>query len=108
IGKTRATIRSAGVERLSVQRHSGPRHAQRTSLPRLRGEADRRVGGTESLIIATLDDLEEKPLVEGVGVYLEEFAVAFAIVQNLVVAKGCHRRRIEIVSGFDIVVVIIG
>ena len=35
-------------------------------------------------------------------------AIAFAIVQNLVVAKGCHRRSIEIVFGFDVVVVVFG
>jgi len=32
------------------------------------------------------DDFEEEPLIESVGVNLEEFAIALAIVQNLVVA----------------------
>ena len=60
------------------------------------------------MIVAALDDLEEEPLVEGVGVDLEEFALAFAVVEDLVVAKRCHGRGVEAVFGFDVVVVIVG
>src|SRR5438552_4918234 len=87
--------------------HSGTRHGHWTGFACLCGEADRGVGGAEPLIIAALDDLEEEPFVENVGVDLEEFAVAFAVVEYLVVAKGFHRRRVEIVFGFDVVVVIV-
>src|ERR1700692_485830 len=105
--KRLAAISIKGLKNLSSLR-SGPRHVQRTGLPRLRGEADRRIGGAKSLIVAALDDLEEKPLVENVGVDLKEFAVALAVVQDLVVAKRRHRRRIELIFGFEIVVVIVG
>ena len=42
------------------------------------------------------------------GVDLEEFAVAFAIVQDLVIAQCHHRRCIEIVFGFDILIIVVG
>src|SRR3984957_5267147 len=82
-------------------------NSQRPRFTRLRREANRGVDGTKPLIIAALHDLEEKPFVEGVGGDLEDLAPAFAVVQNLVVAKGCHRCRVEIVFGLDIVVVVV-
>ena len=70
-------------------------------------EANGGIGSAEALVVTALDDFEEKPLIERVGVDLEEFALAFTVVQNLVVAKSRHRRRIEIVPGLDIVVLIV-
>src|SRR5450631_810092 len=88
-------------------RISRTRNGQRSRFTRLGGEANCGIGSAEPLVVAALDDLEEKALIERMGVDLEEFAIAFAVVQNLVVAKGCHRWRIEIVFGLDIVVIIV-
>src|SRR3954465_13684505 len=87
---------------------SGFGHGQRPRFTALRRQPDRGVGGAEPVIVAALHDLEEKPLVEGVGIDLEEFTLAFAVVQNLVVAQRSHGRGVEAVFGFDVVVVIVG
>src|SRR6478735_3772158 len=82
-------------------------NGQPPGFSRLRGKANGSVGGAKALIITPLHDLEKEPLVERVGVDLEEFAVAFAVVQNLVVAKRRHRRRVEIVFRLDIVIIVV-
>src|SRR6185503_2831481 len=61
---------------------SGLGHRQRPRFPRLGREPDRGVGGAKTVIVAALDDLEEEPLVERVGVDLEEFAIAFAVIED--------------------------
>src|SRR5262245_12593615 len=60
------------------------------------------------MIATTLDDLEEEPLVEHMGVELKEFTVAFAVVEDLVVTQRGHGGGVEAVFGFDIVVVVVG
>src|SRR5712672_2520824 len=106
-----ASIRRRAARVRSQNRHARPtsrtRNSQRPRFPRLGSEANGGIGSAEPLVVAALDDLEEKPLIERMRVDLEEFALAFAVVQNLVVAKGCHRCRIEIVFGLDIVVIIV-
>src|SRR5450432_1280440 len=67
-------------------RNSHPRNIHRPHFAGLGRQPDRGVGGAEAGIMAALHDLEEKPLIENVGVDLEKFAVAFAVVQDLVVA----------------------
>src|SRR5258705_12422652 len=52
---------------------SGLWHGQRSRFTGLRGEPDRGVGGAEPVIVTPLHDLEEEPLVEDVGIDLEEF-----------------------------------
>ena len=74
----------------------------------LRRQPDRGIGGAKAVIVPALDDLEEEALIEGVGVDLEEFAVAFAVVEDLVVAQRRHGRGVEAEFGFDVVVVIVG
>ena len=73
----------------------------------LGNEADGGIGSPEALVVASRDDLQEEPLIERMGVNLEEFTLAFAVVHNLVVAKRRHIYRIAIVFGFDIVVIIV-
>src|SRR5712672_602697 len=87
---------------------SGSGDGQRPRFPRLSSEPNGGIGGSKTVIVPTLNNFEEKPLIESVRINLEEFAISFAIVQYLVVAKGCHRRDIEIVFGFDVVVVVFG
>lgn len=87
-----------------------PRHARGMVNGRdsrgLGNEADGGIGSPEALVVASRDDLKEEPLIKRMGVNLEEFTLAFAVVHNLVVAKRRHIYRIAIVFGFDIVVII--
>ena len=87
---------------------SEPRDVQRADFPGLRRKPDRGVSGTESLIAAPLYDLEKKSFVEDVGIDLEEFAVAFTVVQNPIGPKIGHRLGIQIVSGLDVVIIVVG
>ena len=69
-----------GAERLLkrrfvfARRGSGTRDGQEPGFPRLGGKANGGIGGAKTLIVAALHDLEEEPLVERVGIDLEELA----------------------------------
>src|ERR1700680_5295943 len=84
---------------------SEARDVQRADFPGLRRKSERGVSGTESLIAAPLHDLEKESFVENVGIDLEEFAVAFTVVQNPIGPKIGHRPGIQIVSGLDVVII---
>ena len=60
----------------------------------LRGEPDRRVGRAIAAIAATLDDLEEKALVVGLGIDLQVFRVALAVVQDVM-----RLQQFELIGG---------
>src|ERR1700730_4077632 len=88
--------------------YSKARDVQRADFPGLRRKPDRGVSGTESLIAAPLHDLEKESFVEDVGIDLEEFAVAFTVVQNPIGPKIGHRPGIQIVAGLDVVIIVVG
>src|ERR1700730_9111493 len=88
--------------------YSKARDVQRAGFPGLRRKPEQSVGGTESRIGAPLHDLEKKSLVENVGIDLEEFAVAFTVVQNPIGPEIGHRPGIQIVSGLDVVIIVAG
>src|SRR5579863_8402688 len=48
----------------------------------LRGEPDGRVGGAEQVVVAALDDLKEKTILEGPGVNVEELSPLRPIVEH--------------------------
>src|SRR5882672_2472361 len=64
-------------ESTSARRYSieYSRRVRLTRQPRLRGKADRRIGGAETAVAAPLDDLEEKPVLEARRIKLQIFGV---------------------------------
>src|SRR5215471_17779501 len=75
--------------------------------PRLRGEPDRRVGGAEARVAAPLHDFEEEAAVEILGVGLEVFTRAMAIVEHVVGAQPIERAGREVDARVEIVVIIL-
>jgi hypothetical protein len=53
----------------------------------LRREADRSVGGAETLIGPALDELEEEAIGEAMAVDLEELTVTLAVIEDAVGAR---------------------
>lgn len=65
---------TAKIDRAAVLPNSAlpdPRHRARTRIPGLRGQSNAGIRRTETVVSAPLDDLEEEPVFEGMGVDLE-------------------------------------
>src|SRR6516165_12358648 len=92
------------------------RIAENASVPRdcgmsgkacLRGEADGRICGAKSGISAPLHNFEEKSALEILGIGLEIFAGALAVIEHVVRAQALERERGQVDAGFKIVVVVL-
>src|SRR5262249_436706 len=77
-------------------------------FPRLRRKPNAGIRRTETSVSAALHDLEEKPLLEGVGIDLEEFAGIVAIVEDAVFLHRSKQRGIKLMAAFNIIVVAAG
>src|ERR1700751_1651751 len=83
-------------------------HGTRPCFPGLRRQADAGIRRAKALISPPLDDLEKEPLLESVGIDLEELAIAIAIVKNAVFLHRFQQRRIELVAAVAVVLIIFG
>src|ERR1700677_4447145 len=105
--RTRPRLTSSRTPRTSSVKREP--HSPRFLLDaRLRGQPHGRVGCTEQVVVGSLYDLEKEPVAKVLGIDVQEFAFADAIVEN---AEGAHPRQPigrDFEPRFEVVVVVVG